>query len=53
MELVELLRLVIEKVEPLRQGPGGYGQDPNGLLYQLVAVAEQVVDDGLLIGRGW
>jgi hypothetical protein len=51
VELVDLLREVVEKVGRIAEPPGRL--DPDGLMLRLVRVAEAVLDRGLLIGRGW
>jgi hypothetical protein len=56
MELVDLVREVVEKVGRIAEPPVsyyGYPQDPDRLLRRLVEDAEAVLDRGLLIGRGW
>lgn len=53
MELVELLREVVQRVGPLREAKGSWcNQDPCRRLDELVDVCEEVIDEGLLIGRG-
>lgn len=54
MELVELLRMVVEKVSPLveKHWTGKESHDPDGDLEKLVECARRVLDAGLLIGRG-
>jgi hypothetical protein len=55
VELVDLVREVVEKVGRLAE-PSSFSldrQDPDGRLRRLVEDAEEVLDRGLLIGRGW
>jgi hypothetical protein len=54
MELVELLRKVMDRLEPFVER-GEYGrrdQDPDRDIEKVVAAAARVIDRGLLIGRG-
>ena len=54
MELVDLLRELVEKLEPLVEH-GSFGQtfhDPDRNIERLVVQAGRVLDKGLLIGRG-
>ena len=54
MELVELLKQVVEKLGPLVE-MGWYGRmkhDPDGEIERVVDSATKIVEKGLLIGRG-
>ena len=55
MELIELLRQVVEKLAPFveRDGWGQRLHDPDRMIERLVEAAGQVLDDGLLIVRGF
>lgn len=55
MELVELLRLVVDKIGPLVESDKTVwrSQDPGRDLERLVVQCCKVLDKGLLIGRGF
>jgi hypothetical protein len=54
MELVELLRQVVDELAPFVERGTRWREihDPGGSMERLVKCAEEVLDGGLLIGRG-
>jgi len=55
MDLVELLKQVVEELSPFVEGEsiGRMSHDPDRDIETVVVAAGRVLDKGLLIGRGY